>query len=1289
MANKDNGENVFQKLTRLFRSGPTVRKKIISTDTSVAVPGRGKSSAARIFQKSVSPTYNQITNSTFSVQERLSRYQDYCEMELCLSGRTLIASPEYEGGFVEIEKLAEECAKNPDKTFIVYAYDHEQGCLIPTLGKQARKTTTDHAWKVTFDNGESIIGSYEHRLMLRDGTYCKIGDLKPEMAMMPFYRRDLYAKKEDAETKGYNWIYTMSKSFSYNGWEPEHRIVARFVSGRNLKENEVVHHINFIKEDNRPSNLLIMDDAEHRAYHAKIVNGKKWSVENSEWIEKFKKNHSKFMKENNPVKRHDITFGRILETCERVGFNIVKIQEALDADLDVIGRRLKEQGFKNFSTFAKAYQPGWRNGGWDNDGQKNPRFDNSITFETVCAAYTKGMTLKELAAKMGYSTCKVEKRIQMRGYKNFKHFANEYQNMKVVSVEYYGIIDLFDLTVDGYKNFATSTVVAHNTPELNACLNLYADETCSSDEKGRVLHIYSNNSKIRSVLEDLFYNNLNIEFNLRAWVRNLPIRHSTGIPLLDGRTIPISQLAAETKEGKENWVYSVQAGTNRMVPGKVVWCDLTRKDTELVRVWLDDETYVDTTPDHEFVMRDGSSKRADELLSGESLMPFYRKISDKKEGDSLHGYEKVYDPARNGFEYTHRLVSKEACQNIGETEWSVIHHVDFIKTNLSEISSAALNKNQKLACSPLTHMPLKNHKVLRVEKLSEKDDVFCMEVHGPNGERDRHNFAVVSTNSSGNSAISGIYLVNCKYGDAFLLNDVDPKLGVVNVIPIPVNHIERIENFDPNDPFAVKFRWVDKNKELDNWEVTHMRLLGNDMFLPYGSSVIEGARRIWRQLILIEDAMLTYRITRSPERRVFYIDIGAIPPDEVGHYMEQVKSTLRSSLVADAASGRTDQRYSPLSIEEDYFLPVRGTESGTKIDTLKGGENVGTVNDVEYIQKKLFSALQVPKAYLGYEEALGSKASLAQIDVRFSRTITMIQRTIISELNKLAMVHLAVAGYSEQDLVNFSLRLSNPSSVAQQQKLELIRSKFEIMGAAPEGLLSRDWLRTNVMGLTPEEILQVEKEILDDSASAAAREAAQLGGGSTDEGLDLGGGLEGLPGSAPGGAESAPGAPPESEVVSSGFDREEDLILAGEREEERESDLPIRLSMKDDNSPVKVQNQLDRLLYNRGRRRHSGSATHGMPDLAKMTGTKTPGMKDVSDSSFIRSFSKLGAVSESTRQVNIDPFLNGDDPGLSRDFANMLENMKRKLKINSGTSNVLFENVDEIDFEDIEDDEQK
>ena len=195
----------------------------------------------------------------------------------------------------------------------------------------------------------------------------------------------------------------------------------------------------------------------------------------------------------------------------------------------------------------------------------------------------------------------------------------------------------------------------------------------------------------------------------------------------------------------------------------------------------------------------------------------------------------------------------------------------------------------------------------------------------------------------------------CKYGDFFLFNDVSPETGVISAYPMPVNEVEREEGYDPEDPMAVRFRWVTQgNQVLENWQVCHMRILGNDAFLPYGSSVLEAARRIWRQLILVEDAMLVYRVVRSPERRVFYVDVGNVPPEEIPNYMEQVQATLKKAQVVDKSTGRVDLRYNPLSVDEDYYLPVRGAESGTKIDTLAGGANATAIEDVEYIQKKLF-----------------------------------------------------------------------------------------------------------------------------------------------------------------------------------------------------------------------------------------------------------------------------------------------------------------------------------------------
>ena len=333
----------------------------------------------------------------------------------------------------------------------------------------------------------------------------------------------------------------------------------------------------------------------------------------------------------------------------------------------------------------------------------------------------------------------------------------------------------------------------------------------------------------------------------------------------------------------------------------------------------------------------------------------------------------------------------------------------------------------------------------------------------------------------------------CKYGDFFLFNDISPEHGIVNVFPIPIAEIEREEGFDPDEMSAVRFRWITQgNRVLENWQVSHFRLLGSDAFLPYGSSVLEGARRIWRQLILIEDAMLVYRVIRSPERRVFYIDVGNIPPENVSDYLEQAQTSLKRNAVVDKTTGRVDLRYNPLSVDEDYFLPVRGGDSGTRIDSLAGGSNTTAIEDVEYIQKKLFAALKIPKAYLGYDEDIGAKATLAQEDIRFSRTINKIQKVIISELNKLAMIHLYCHGYTGEDLLDFELRLSNPSSIAQQQKLELIRTKFEIAAQAPEGLVDRAWIRSHILDFNKDEIEEIIKGKVEDKLEDLELEAVRL-----------------------------------------------------------------------------------------------------------------------------------------------------------------------------------------------------
>lgn len=371
----------------------------------------------------------------------------------------------------------------------------------------------------------------------------------------------------------------------------------------------------------------------------------------------------------------------------------------------------------------------------------------------------------------------------------------------------------------------------------------------------------------------------------------------------------------------------------------------------------------------------------------------------------------------------------------------------------------------------------------------------------------------------------------CKYGDFFLYLDIDEDKGITNSIGLPSNEIERLEGEDPTNPNYVQFQWNQGGLTFENWQVAHFRVLGNDKYAPYGTSILEPARRIWRQLTLLEDAMMSYRIVRSPERRVFYIDVGNIPPNEVEQFVEKVQTSMKRRQVIDPNTGRVDLRYNPMSIDEDYYVPVRGGQGGTRIESLPGGTYTGDIDDVKYLRDKLFSALKVPQSYLARGDGADEdKTTLAQKDIRFARTIQRLQRIVVSEMEKIGIVHLYTLGFRGADLINFSLKLTNPSKIAELQELEHWRTKFDIAGAATEDFFSKRWIATNIFGLAEEDYLRIQHEIMYDAKLAAHKEAiaeiegeefkalyaseggeggGELGG---EDGGDDGGGLGGLGG---------------------------------------------------------------------------------------------------------------------------------------------------------------------------------
>ncbi len=1068
MAKKED-QNLFQKLTKLFRSGPVVKRKIRALDTTIAVADKTKSSGALLFQKSMAPTYATITANAYNLSERLMRYQDFAEMEYtpelaaaldiyadetCLSGDTVI--PLLDGTRPTIKQLHDEGKKD----FWVYSYNLEKNEIVPGHATCAVKTGKKKLYRFTFDDGTYIRLTDNHRVLLGDGRYVHARDLKIGDSVRSLYT-SMSSTISGDKIEGYEKVLTAS------GWKYTHRVVAEHT---NPEEKGVVHHVDFNKLNNNPSNLRFMSRKDHQVLHASS-NSYKWKVDRkyAEKMSEIFRDHAK----------------RLHETPGFTEFFLKRRNEVFASyDAETKKKIFGRSGSQNGMYRKGEVLAGEKNGRWKDEYVRFVTKDQIIDWimsgrskASVCASLPMRDTdMKRLMSEFGIKkwskkyvvdsedvirrikgwvnlqSVSVDLRrflskacrdigitrkqayvaLESKGYKGWDDYLAR-TNHRISLIEEDGIEDVFDLEVREWHNFAAST-----SPTNGSYVFVH---NCAQDEKGRVLHIYSDNEKIKEILEDLFYNTLNVEFNLRSWVRNL-----------------------------------------------------------------------------------------------------------------------------------------------------------------------------------------------------------------------------------------------VKYGDMFLYNDVSPEHGVINAFPIPVNEIEREENYDPNDPMAVRYRWVTLgNRTLENWEVTHFRLLGNDMFLPYGSSIIEPARRIWRQLILIEDAMLVYRVVRAPERRVFYIDVANIPPENVPMYVEEQRKNLRSSQVIDRNTGRVDLRYNPLSVDEDYFIPVRGGDSGTRIDTLAGGQNTAAVEDVAYIQKKLFAALKIPRAYLGYDESLSSKATLAQEDIRFSRTINVIQKTMIAELNKLAIIHLYANGFDSEDLQNFALRMSNPSTVAQQQKLELWRAKFEIAGSAPEGQMSKEFIRKEIWGLNDDQCKDLDeqrlKEKLVDQAIESAEPAGTTDETSNDE-EDETGDEEDESGNEE--SEDAGGA----EDLFAGDDTSEkepymNLLTSGDDAEDE--DIPVKFSLKDVEVPVKAQSQLKRAMYNRGRIKHHGPSKTHMPDFNKMTKSDSKSYSDPYDKEWMSSYIRNPLGENSVKESYKTPI--GNDVISSLRKMTLSPKFQNVMKDSTQTTQVLNEsdNLNEAD----------
>jgi hypothetical protein len=343
----------------------------------------------------------------------------------------------------------------------------------------------------------------------------------------------------------------------------------------------------------------------------------------------------------------------------------------------------------------------------------------------------------------------------------------------------------------------------------------------------------------------------------------------------------------------------------------------------------------------------------------------------------------------------------------------------------------------------------------------------------------------------------------CKYGDFFLKMEISEKYGVYNVIPYNAFHIERQDGYDPKRPADVRFRFSPdgvtnpsatgyynvpgtsqdtKNAiYFDNYEIAHFRLLSDTNFLPYGRSYLEPARKLFKQYTMMEDAMLIHRIVRAPEKRIFYINVGNIAPAEVENFMQKTISKMKRTPYIDQSTGDYNLKYNMQNLLEDFYIPVRGNDQATKIDNL-GGLQYDGIQDVEYLRDKLFAALKVPKAFMGYEKDLTGKATLAAEDIRFARTIERIQRIILSELQKIALVHLYTQGYRDESMVNFELNLTTPSIIYDQERVALMKEKVDLASQMMENkIMPSDFIYEHLFHLSEDQYDEYRDLIIQDS----------------------------------------------------------------------------------------------------------------------------------------------------------------------------------------------------------------
>jgi len=1302
---------------------------------------------------------NLYTQAVYYEPTRLASFYDYESMEFSIIGDTKIATPD---GFVTIKELAD---KGRDYEFITYAYDHNLNKVVPAIARNAHYTRDEMTYKITFDDGSFIVATYGHRFLKRDGTFCEVENLNIGDSMMPFYRKSFYNNQK------YNWVYTCNPNEGHNGWVSEHNLIAEWFNDTKIKDDEEVHHIDFNGKNNLPENLQIMKISEHRAYHARLNNEKLWANEEYRKImsEVVKRKgemswNGRRLGKNNPAYL-PLELNKIVESA-RVHRTIQKTAKDLGYSIAKLQDELKLNGFKNWFSFLDVY----------NIPRYIPQTEDrasldfrAIPWDLIVETAKLKNTMQATSDFLGIKITKLKSSLKIGGFNKWSTFMSAYGltkgkagrkknnhspivNHKIVSIEPYGVMPVYDLTVPGYKNFATDTIFSHNTPEIAAALDIYGEESTTPDQNGNILQIYSESKRIKSILEDLFYNVLDVNTNLQMWTRNtakygdnfvylkldsdkgiigcmqlpnieierlergmpsqasrstveepaeqkglrfkwkakdmefnsweiahfrllgddrklpygtamlekarriwkqltlaedamliyrtsraperrvfkvfvgnmddadvepyvqrvankfkrsqvvdsktgnvdlrfnqmavdqdyfIPVRDpaqaspidtlpgaclslDTEIPLLDGRVLKLSEIIEIWDNGgRDLWVYSCNPNTGEFVPGMITWAGITRRNTDVIKITLDNDEEIIATPDHKFLHRDGYKIECKDLSVGMSLMPFYRKNEVKYEKNgNKKDYEMIFDHSINDWVWTHKKVSNFHKDNLSKEyvfnesklnlKKNTIHHVDFNRFNNTPNNLVFMNFNDHLELhSKNTHLMTEGFVKKYNENLDFRNKINSVldknrkEFHNKrNSDPEYKEYIKTKQKEAINNFFKNLtpeeLAVWCERINNPIIKEKTTKkllkwsnnpenlklrgqiISAVKSTPEAKEKISKISKSLWERPgykesvFSEKQTLIFTDKLYNMFVNEFEKNLRADLTLE----VLNNNYEFMSEFKLVNDGIRS-SLTNLNNFTHNHLE-KMIKEKGYKNFREWKKeqSTKRGFInirqwkyyVDKEKNKKTKEFYNHKIVKIEFLtnkidtgtITVDGNEIYHNYHTfaLKSGiyifnSNLSEIADIEYIQKKLLTALRIPKAFLGFEEVVGDGKNLSLQDIRFARTINRIQKSMISEMNKIAIIHLFLLGF-EDELNNFTLGLTNPSTQADLLKIDVWKEKVALYKEAVtaiEGIAptSVSWAKKHILGFSDEEIkLDLQQQRIEKAVGAELTNTATI-----------------------------------------------------------------------------------------------------------------------------------------------------------------------------------------------------